>query len=592
MYVLGIGDHISGGAALLKDGRVVASIIDERLVREKMVFGVPRESIRKVMELEGIAPEQIDLVACGSINQHLINRHVDFRNGWFGLERGPVKKALFALGSKVSKYRKALPFLEPTYYLVRKPFYARRRRTLRQMFREEFGIQAPVQFVNHHFCHITGAYYSSPFDEATVISIDGGGDGLSAMVCSAKNGRFTEMTRITSFDSLGAFYSYITQICGFKAGRHEGKITGLAAHGEPKYIDILRRLIVHENGQFRNIGNVFFYSALDELRHRLPENFGKANLACSIQDYVEEMVVEFVKYWLAKTGKYNVALAGGLFGNVKINQRVHEIPGVTGTFVHQGMSDEGMGLGAALAAYYENKGWPAKKCRSNSHVYLGPEYTEDEIRKEIETSDFEFERHEDVEVEIARLLHEGYVVARFDGRMEYGPRALGNRTIMCSPTDESVNDWLNDCLQRTEFMPFAPATLYEDAEECYHGLEGAHDTARFMTITVDCKSSMCESCPGVVHIDGTARPQLVTEKDNPSFYRVLKEYKKLSGLSSLINTSFNIHEEPIVCTPADAVRAFKIGHLDYLAIGKFVVPNPNRKKRVPGKKKPLPVALR
>jgi carbamoyltransferase len=178
------------------------------------------------------------------------------------------------------------------------------------------------------------------------------------------------------------------------------------------------------------------------------------------------------------------------------------------------------------------------------------------------------------------LIAEGYVVARMDGRMEHGPRALGNRSILYRPDDPSVNDWLNERLQRTEFMPFAPATLAEDAERCYLGIAGAEDAARFMTITFDCTEHMRSTSPGVVHIDGTARPQLVSESDNPGYYRIIREFKRLTGISSVVNTSFNIHEEPIVCTPQDAIRAFQIGHLDVLAIGPFLVKNSQADTRV------------
>ncbi len=175
-----------------------------------------------------------------------------------------------------------------------------------------------------------------------------------------------------------------------------------------------------------------------------------------------------------------------------------------------------------------------------------------------------------MEPEIARLLADGAVVARFNGRMEYGPRALGNRTILYQATDPSVNYWMNDALKRTEFMPFAPIVMAEHADKCFLNVDGAENTARFMTITFDCTDWMAKTFLGVVHVDNTARPQLVSEKDNPSMYRILAEYHKLTGYPVLINTSFNMHEEPIVCTPCDAVRAFKLGHLDYLAIGNYI----------------------
>jgi carbamoyltransferase len=181
---------------------------------------------------------------------------------------------------------------------------------------------------------------------------------------------------------------------------------------------------------------------------------------------------------------------------------------------------------------------------------------------------------QDVESRIADLLAQGKVVARFHGRMEYGPRALGSRSILYQPGEPTVNDWLNDLLRRTEFMPFAPATLVEHSDQLFENYRGAEDTSRFMTITFHCKPWMVERCSGVVHVDNTARPQVVRREDNPSYYRIIEEYHKRTGVPVIINTSFNIHEEPIVRSPDDAIRAFLDSALDYLAIGDFLVAGP------------------
>ena len=339
-------------------------------------------------------------------------------------------------------------------------------------------------------------------------------------------------------------------------------------------------MITYEDGTFKNVGNVFFNSALQELYQRLPRDFDRADLAASVQTHTEDMVVQYVRHWLARTGKTQVAMAGGLFANVSVNRRVHEIPGVTEVFIHPGMSDEGMSVGATLAAYYDTpESRPEKRRLCMEHVYLGPEFSDEDIRKALAREGINAEYHPDIELVIAAKLAEGAVVARFNGHMEYGPRALGNRSILYQPTDPSVNDWLNEALRRTEFMPFAPSTLAEEAERCYRHVEGARNTARFMTITFECTPWMRQHCPGVVHVDETARPQLVSPEDNPSYYAIIREYYRLTGLPSIINTSFNMHEEPIVCTPEDAIRAFKLGHLDYLAIGHYLARNPDPVKR-------------
>ncbi len=203
-------------------------------------------------------------------------------------------------------------------------------------------------------------------------------------------------------------------------------------------------------------------------------------------------------------------------------------------------------------------------------AYFGPDYSELEIASELDAVGLNYTRPNHLASEVASLICDGKVVARFDGRMEYGPRALGNRSILYHAREPDVNQWLNKRLGRTEFMPFAPVTLYEERERCYHNIRGAEHTAEFMTITFDCTDEMKVQCPAAVHVDGTARPQLIRREVNAGYYDIVKEYEKLTGIPSLINTSFNMHEEPIVCTPKDAVRAFIQGGLDCLAIGPFL----------------------
>ena len=210
------------------------------------------------------------------------------------------------------------------------------------------------------------------------------------------------------------------------------------------------------------------------------------------------------------------------------------------------------------------------------HVYLGPEYTAAEMRAALEAAELAFEEPADLPSHVAARIHAGDVVARFAGRMEFGPRALGNRSILYHGREPGVNQWLNERLGRTEFMPFAPVTLFEAGTRCYHNLAGAEHTAEFMTITFDCTDFMKEHCPAAVHVDGTARPQLIRREVNPGYYDIVAEYEKLSGVPCLINTSFNMHEEPIVCSPEDAIRAFLEGRIDGLALGPYYVANPER----------------
>jgi carbamoyltransferase len=431
--------------------------------------------------------------------------------------------------------------------------------------------------VDHHLAHITSAYFTSGFRDALVVSVDGGGDGRSSLVYAIRNGRFEYLHEVSAYNSLGNYYAYITHICGFKAMKHEGKITGLAAHGEPKYVPLLREFIDEANGSLFNRGRVVFMTAIRELERQLPKGWGREDLAASIQHHSEELIRRYVRYWLRQSGLSDVAMAGGVFANVRINEEVHRLAEVDRLFIHPDMSDGGLAVGAALAACLP--GTLEQTMPSDPEplrdVYLGRDLIDEDITAALRKFELTPEFLEiPLEEQIADLLVQGYVVARANGRMEYGPRALGNRSILYQPTDRDVNDWLNKNLRRTEFMPFAPSALYEERHRCFERVEGAEHTAEFMTITFHCTPWMQERMQGVVHIDSTARPHLVRKERNPSYYRIIEAFYRRTGLPAIINTSFNMHEEPIVCSADDCVRAFLEGNLDYLALGPYLVKHP------------------
>jgi carbamoyltransferase len=578
MRILGITDGQSSGAAIIEDGRILAAVNEERIVRIKMARGFPRESIREVLRISGVDANDIDGVAVAQANMEL-REEIEGWPGWFEArdEETDVHSRFFRIASRFGKLVPHIPGLKRGYYALRSPIYRSRRRRIAEILQEEFGITANLRFFHHHFAHATSAYYTSSFRDALVVTMDGGGDGHSSHVYSVKDGVFKNLLTVDSYDSLGNFYAYITAICGFKAKRHEGKITGLAAQGKPIYRDIIESLIAYENGQPVNRGRILFNSALDTIRNALPENWNREDIAATIQVVAEDIARAYVSHWVAKTGHRNVALAGGIFANVRINEEILGIPDVDNIFVHPGMTDEGLAVGAALA--YDG----SVRRRANetyeplglSDVYLGNEYSDKEIAEAVRSAGLETQHLPgQIESATAEQLAAGKVVARFNGRMEYGPRALGNRSILYQPGDPSVNDWLNELLQRTEFMPFAPSCLYESANDLFEATQGGMDTARFMTVTFHCTQWMVDHCGGVVHVDRTARPQLVRKDDNPSYYAIIEEYRKRTGVPAIINTSFNMHEEPIVRSPEDAIRAFLDSALDYLAIGDYLVKGP------------------
>ncbi|MEZ4652789.1 MAG: carbamoyltransferase C-terminal domain-containing protein [Candidatus Eisenbacteria bacterium] len=396
------------------------------------------------------------------------------------------------------------------------------------------------------------------------MTLDGGGDGLCSRVYRVEHGRFEHLNSLRSYHSIGNYYAYVTKICGFTAHKHEGKITGLAAYGKPIYLDLLSKMIRYEDGNIRNAGNAYYWSAVRKIEAALPQGYKIEDLAASMQKLLEQVVVDYCRYWVEQSGIPQVALAGGVFANVRLNQFLHELDCVEQLFIHPGMGDEGLSYGAAMTPNALPDGFTAPPV---DDVYLGPGYTDEEIEAELRRRGVPYRRTDRLEEQIAELLAQGHVVARFWGRMEYGPRALGNRSVLYQPNDPSANDWLNKHLKRTEFMPFAPVVTTDQADRCFHRVAGAEHAARFMTITFDCKPEMQKLCPGVTHVDGTARPQIIREKDNPGYHRILTEYTRLTGLPAIVNTSFNVHDEPIVCSPEDAINGFLDGDLDYLALG-------------------------
>ena len=547
---------------------------EEALVRLKLAYGFPRQAIQEVLRLGGVRASEIDLVAAATRNNHFYDG-IKAWDGWFNRDKGLARGSVFQLAGSLAGLI-AVPGAEQLYYKSRTPIFLRRRSAIRRILVDELEIAAPLEFVDHHLAHCASAYFTSGFDRALVVSMDGGGDGASSHVYRVDDGSFEEVGSTSAFHSLGNYYSYVTEACGFKAQKHEGKITGLAAHGRPKHLDTLNSLITFRGGRIENVGRRVFSGALRALLDRLPDDWTTEDLSASIQLHCENIVSQYVEHHLDGEGSIDLALAGGLFANVRINQRLADLPGISRIFVHPGMSDGGLAVGAALVPCIRNRTGPRMEFNQSvlDHVYFGPGYSDGEIEQALGAGDLEFSKPASIEAEVAGLLAAGYVVARFAGRMEYGPRALGNRSILYHAADPSVNDWLNELLHRTEFMPFAPATLMEHADDYYLRIGSCRDAARFMTITLDCTERMKDHCGGAVHIDGTARPQLVREHDNPGYFRILDHFHRLTGTPTIINTSFNMHEEPIVCSPSDAVRAFVLGHLDYLAIGDYIARSP------------------
>jgi carbamoyltransferase len=429
----------------------------------------------------------------------------------------------------------------------------------------------PLKVVGHHTAHAAGAYYGSGWDDCLVLTADGWGDEASATLWRGAGGHLTRLSLTPTVDSLGYFYGSITKALGFTPHRHEGKVLGLAAHcTDPKSYPLIRAMIDYEPRTRTFVSHPERGLYLPFFDNRLLEDFVRGypreDVAAAAQRSLEEVVCACV----ADLGgrDLRLAVAGGIFANVKLNQRLRELPNVAEVYVFPNMGDGGLSVGAAWLAHVAET---ERSPEPLGTLALGPSASEQEIATALSHAGVVHRRVSDIHERVAELLARGEVVARFDGRMEFGPRALGQRSILYRANDPAVNDWLNHRLHRSEFMPFAPATLAEDAGGCYVRLDGGRQAARYMTMTFDCTPRMRAESPAAVHVDGTARPQIVSRGDHPDFHAILEAYRRRTGLATVINTSFNMHEEPIVCTIDDALRAMRAAELRYLAAGSFLV---------------------
>ncbi len=560
MNILGISFLSDASACVVQDGTLVSALGEERLNRVKLWNGIPRAAIRTALELAGLRMDQIDLIATHGAAPPAPNPEPFHQKEEMILrsQLPPEKKQmqLEHLRSRLEHERMVLGTRTPAY--------------LKEI--QELAPGKPMITFGHHQAHAASAYYGSGWNECLVLTADGWGEDGSSTLWRCSNGTMRFLRRSDSIDSLGYFYGSVTKALGFIPHRHEGKVLGLAAHVQnPKSFSKIRAMVDYDRTGKRFVSRM--ENGIYVPRFENPElkafaqEFSREDISASAQKTLEEVVCAFVADLGDFGGRF--AVAGGIFANVKLNQRLCELPNVRELFVFPNMGDGGLSAGAAWLAHVHKTG---KRPEPLSTLYLGPGPTEKQLGSAVAASGFNY-RHMPgrIEKEVARLLAEGRIVARFDDRMEFGPRALGNRSILCQATEPEINDWLNKRLQRSEFMPFAPATLAEDAAERYIGYEKARMPARHMTTTFECTSVMRAEAPAAVHIDGTARPQVVSKQDNARFYAILQEYKRLSGRASLINTSFNMHEEPIVCTINDALRAFQDSRLPYLAAGDFLV---------------------
>ena len=555
--VLATHEDSNANAALVRGSEIIAAVAEERLTRVKFQSGYPEKAVETVLALGGVGVEDLDAIVAGN-RFHFLPRIGGPLGGNKAIEGehdlfGPLHKSWLTLQARFVREGP----------LARSAEWASRRGLRRRHGRD-------IPLVDHHTAHAWTAAITAPFQEALAVSVDNMGDGYAARSFEARDGRLRPLWGSDAIRSPGQFYGEISQFLGFHV-LMAGKVTGLAARGDwRRAYPIMEKLFSLERDDTDFVLAPLWSKHRKRGLFKELASFSREDISAAAQRRLEDILVRYVQRGLRETGLRHVVLAGGVFANVLVNHRLWSLPEVDGVFVHPAMSDQGIAVGAAY--HWQAEQGVELTPSALPHAYLGLGFSDEEIGVALEASGLRYERVADVEQRIADAIVGKKVVARFDGRLEYGPRALGHRSILYHTGDARVNDWLNKRLKRSEFMPFAPAVLAEHAPACFEDYgAGVVDTARYMTITLRCSEAMKRHSPAVVHIDGTARPQVVHEEGDPGYYRVLRLVHEQTGVPAIVNTSFNLHGEPIVGSPEDAIRSFQEGHLDVLAIGNFIV---------------------
>ena len=559
MKILGINYLSESSVALIENGKLKYAISEERLNRVKNWWGNPFNAINYVLKETNNKIKDIDLFATHGLscskNFSPIKNIFDNKIKEIQLSKLDLKKKKIQINFLKDRFKHETNTRKNNSNNID---------ALKKKYKK-------LDIYDHHEAHAASAYFYSGWNKCYVLTIDGWGDDSSSKLYKANNGKLTQLSTTSSIDSLGYFYGSITKLLGYKPHRHEGKILGLAAFGDyKKAYSYISKMISYDklNKCFKgNFEKGLYLSKFNNPNiNFLIKKFSPKDIAAATQKRIEDVIIEFIKDNIKENTK--IALAGGVFSNVKINQKISELKIIKDIFIYPNMGDGGLAVGCAILSYNKHKKFLP---RNTETMYLGPKFSNSLILKEIKKNKLKYIKIRYPEKFVAKKLFEGFVVACFQGRMEFGPRSLGNRSILVNASDKSVNDWLNTKLKRTEFMPFAPITLKKYANKMYKNLDNKKLASKFMTITTECTKAAIKISPAAVHIDNTARPQIITIKDNKKIYNILNEYFKISKIPNLINTSFNVHEEPIVCNPNDAVRAFKTSKLDYLYIEDYIV---------------------
>ena len=570
MIILGLfGPGPNPSAALLIDGQIIAWAEEERFNRIKTApNSLPIKSTKWCLEYAGITLDQVDKIAYGWDCPNYITNTKDF-----------------------FKSQREIFFDNSIFNQLQEEFYLNIYHPERIKYQLQLGLGSlsvehklpEIVYFKHHECHAASAFFSSGFTEGNVITIDGSGEEVSTLLCYASDDKIEVIKSFKLPDTLGGFYATFTEFLGFRAYHDEGKVMGLASYG--KYQEDLQRKLDKfipfdpDTGEFavnhklRYVGDHTYGSRYTD---EFVEIFGKPrgnesalsgqypDLAFALQYRLENIVNTLAKWLFRETGSRNLCLAGGVAMNCVMNGRLAEQDFVDNIYVQPAASDNGVSLGAAQLLNMQE----GVKNQEMKHAYWGPEFSDNDIEKAINESKLSYRRSDNICNEIAKKINDGKIVGWFQGRLEVGARALGNRSILASPLIKDMQDKINlEVKHRENWRPFCPSMK----EEVYEKYIDASSDSPYMIMAFPVREEFKSLIPAVVHVDGTARPQAVNKKYNPKFWGLLDEFEKLTGHAVLINSSFNIQGEPVVCSPSDALRTFGGTGLDVLALGDYII---------------------
>jgi len=560
MITLGINysQMHDSSACVVRDGELVFAVAEERISRAKHDARFPQNAIRACLEFARVKAQELDEVCFGWPAPGAAFRH-DLK--------------CYASGKMPATYVNGL---NSTLHFMSMWHQGGGAKRFTQIFGET---KVRMRFVAHHLAHAISAYSYSGFGDAAVVVMDGRGAFEATSIWSGRDGRLEHVLTIPFPDSIGYFYSEFTEYLGFQRNSDEWKVMGLAPYGKAgvnlsAFIDAngnangapyrvhARKLVANGAGPFAEMVRLLGPSRVAESeieeRHK--------DVAWAVQDACEAAMMSVVKMAVEKTKSRNLCLAGGVALNSKANGKILASGSVEKIFVQPAASDDGVALGAALVPYLDGGG--KLPMRAMRHAYLGPAFDDEAIESALRTYKLKYTRLGDVAATAAELLSRGKILGWFQGRMEFGPRALGSRSILADPRDPEMNAKVNNAVKFREWWrPFAPSMKKEAAGEY---LESAGDSP-FMILTAQVRQEKRDVIPSVTHVDGSARPQTVEKEINPLYWRLIDEFGKRTGVPVIMNTSFNLRGEAIVHTPTDAIRTFFSSGMDALVIGSFLV---------------------